>query len=151
MVLPYLNGFDYLLCLVFWWMVDYCSWYCVFILRFIFRSIQEHNKWYQSTFLGQRREDLFSLFADFFFGEKKRGPWLSRTFWYIYENNLQKMFVDMISSQKNTQFEKKNRPKRSPEDQDIEVLKSAIFRVFSADGGAIYFYFCSIWRPNLPK
>ena len=45
----------------------------------------------------------------------------------------------MISSQKNTQFEKKNRPKRSPEGQDIEVLKFAIFRVFSADSGAIFF------------
>jgi hypothetical protein len=31
------------------------------------------NNWYQSTFLGQRREDLFSLFAEFFFlGKKKR-------------------------------------------------------------------------------
>ena len=30
------------------------------------------NNWYQSTFLGQRREDLFSLFADFFLGKKKR-------------------------------------------------------------------------------
>jgi hypothetical protein len=57
----------------------------------------------------------------------------------------------MSSSQKNTQFEKKNRPKRSPEGQDIEVLKSAIFQGFSADGGVIYFYLCRIWRPNLPK
>jgi hypothetical protein len=30
------------------------------------------NNWYQSTFLGQRREDLFSLFAEFFLGKKKR-------------------------------------------------------------------------------
>jgi hypothetical protein len=49
----------------------------------------------------------------------------------------------MISSQKNTQFEKTNRPKRSPGSQDIEVLKSAIFRVFSADSGVIFFFFCS--------
>jgi hypothetical protein len=33
----------------------------------------------------------------------------------------------MSSSQKNTQFKKTNRPKRSPECQDIEVLKFAIF------------------------
>jgi hypothetical protein len=50
----------------------------------------------------------------------------------------------MSSSQKNTQFEKKNHPERSPKSQDIAVLKSAIFRVFSADGGAICFYLCSI-------
>ena len=31
------------------------------------------NKWYQSTFLGQRREDLFSLFAEFFSREEKEG------------------------------------------------------------------------------
>jgi hypothetical protein len=30
------------------------------------------NNWYQSTFLGQRREDLFSLFAEIFLGKKKR-------------------------------------------------------------------------------
>jgi hypothetical protein len=57
----------------------------------------------------------------------------------------------MSSSHKNTQFEKKNHPKRSPGSQDIEVLKSAIFRVFSADGGTICFYFCSSWRPNFLK
>jgi hypothetical protein len=36
----------------------------------------------------------------------------------------------MSSSQKNTQVKKKNRPKRSPGSQDIEVLKSAIFQGF---------------------
>jgi hypothetical protein len=36
----------------------------------------------------------------------------------------------MSSSQKKTQFEKTNRPKRSPEGQDIEVLKSANFQGF---------------------
>ena len=57
----------------------------------------------------------------------------------------------MSSSQKNTQVEKKNHPKRSPEGQDIEVLKSAIFQGFFADDDAICFYFCRIWRPNFPK
>jgi hypothetical protein len=61
------------------------------------------------------------------------------------------MVVDLTSSQKNTQVEKKNHPKRSPEGQDIEVLKSAIFQGFFADGDAICFYFYYIWRPNLPK
>jgi hypothetical protein len=40
------------------------------------------------------------------------------------------MVVYLSSSQKNTQFEKKNRSKWSPEGQDIEVLKSAIFQGF---------------------
>jgi hypothetical protein len=40
------------------------------------------------------------------------------------------MVVYLISSQKNTQFEKTNRLKRSPEGQDIEVLKSANFQGF---------------------
>jgi hypothetical protein len=57
----------------------------------------------------------------------------------------------MSSSHKNTQFKKKNRLKRSPGYQDIEVLKSAIFRVFSVDCGAIFFYICSSWMPNLSK
>jgi hypothetical protein len=44
--------------------------------------------------------------------------------------NLQKRVVYIISSQKKTQVEKKNHPKRSPEGQDIKVLKSAIFQGF---------------------
>jgi hypothetical protein len=36
----------------------------------------------------------------------------------------------MSSSHKNTQFQKKNRLKQSPESQDIEVLKSANFQDF---------------------
>jgi hypothetical protein len=87
----------------------------------------------------------------FFFGEEKREPRHSRHFQYIFVQNLQKRVVDLSSSQKNTQVKKKNRPKRSPEGQDIEVLNLQIFRVFSADGGAICFYFYIIWRPNLPK
>ena len=49
----------------------------------------------------------FFIFADFFFGAEKRGPRHSRIFWYIYVQNFQKGVVDLISSQKNTQFEKK--------------------------------------------
>jgi hypothetical protein len=90
------------------------------------------------------------IFADFF-GEEKRGPRHSRHFQYIYVKKLQKRVVYLSSSQKKTQVEKKNHPKRSSEGQDIEVLKSAIFRVFSADGGAICFYFCSSWRKNFSK
>jgi hypothetical protein len=42
--------------------------------------------------------------------------------------NFQKRVVYLSSSQKNTQVEKKNRPKRSPGSQDIEVLKSTNFQ-----------------------
>jgi hypothetical protein len=88
------------------------------------------NKWYQSTFLGRHCGQIFFIFADFFFGEEKRGPRHSRNFWYISVQNLQKQVVYLSSSQKNTQVEKKNRLKRSPGSQDIEVLKSAIFQGF---------------------
>jgi hypothetical protein len=80
--------------------------------------------------LGRHCGQIFFIFVVFFFGEKKRGPQHSRTFWYIYVKNLQKQVVDLISSQKNTQFEKNNHPKRSPEGQDIEILKSIIFQGF---------------------
>jgi hypothetical protein len=78
------------------------------------------NKWYQSTFLGRHCGQIFFIFADFFFGEEKRGPRHSKTFWYISMKNLQKQVVYLSSSHKNTQFEKKNRPKWSPE---VKILK----------------------------
>jgi hypothetical protein len=81
----------------------------------------------------------FLFLQIFFFGEEKRGPRHSRNFWYIYVQNLQKQVVDLSSSQKNTQVEKKNCLKRSPGSQDIEVLKSAIFQGFFADDDAIFF------------
>jgi hypothetical protein len=65
--------------------------------------------------------------------------------------NLQKKVVDLSSSQKNTQFEKTNRSKRSLGSQDIEVLKSANFQGFFRGRGHAFFYFCSIWRENFPK
>jgi hypothetical protein len=88
------------------------------------------NKWYQSTFQGRSCGQLFLFLQIFFFGEEKRGPRHSRHFQYISVKNLQKRVVYLSSSQKNTQVKKKNRPKRSPEGQDIEVLKSAIFQGF---------------------
>jgi hypothetical protein len=33
----------------------------------------------------------------------------------------------------------------------ITLCREHIFRVFSMDGGAIFFYLCRIWRPNFPK
>jgi hypothetical protein len=53
--------------------------------------------------------------------------------------NLQKMVVYLSSSQKKTQVKKKkNRLKQSPGSKVICILKSAIFRVFSADDRVIF-------------
>jgi hypothetical protein len=127
MVLPYLKGLVIIKCGFFYlalWI------YCVFSIcgYYIGRSIQVLNKWYQSTFLGRSCGQLLFIFADIFF--RRRGPRHSRHFQYISVQNLQKRVVYLSSSQKNTQFEKKNRPERSPEGQDIAVLKSAIFQGF---------------------
>jgi hypothetical protein len=80
--------------------------------------------------LGKHCGEIFFIFADFFFGEEKRGPRHSRSFQYIYVQNLQKRVVDLSPSQKNTQFEKTNHLKWSPGSQDIEVLKSTHFQGF---------------------
>jgi hypothetical protein len=50
----------------------------------------------------------------------------------------------MSSSQKNTQFEKKNRLKRSPGSQDIEVLKSANFQGFFRGRRRNFFIFVAV-------
>jgi hypothetical protein len=119
-------------------------------------SLWDLKKWYQRTFLDRHCGQIFFIFADLFlemkiFGEEKRGMRNYRKFWYIYLQNFHKKVIYLISSQKNTQFEKKNHSKRSLGSQDIEVLKFAIFRVSSTDDGAIFFYLCSSWRPNFPK
>jgi hypothetical protein len=80
-------------------------------------------------------------FCIFFFGEEKRGPRNSQSFWYIYVQNLQKRVVYLSSSQKNTQVKKKNRPKRSPGSQDIEVLKSVNFQGFFCGRRRDFFLF----------
>jgi hypothetical protein len=140
MVLPYLKGLVIIKC-GFFYLVCGSIVYSVFVVIIFVDLVKVLNNWYQSTFLGQTLwANIFIFFANFFFGEKKRGPRHSRHFQYISVKNLQKRVVDLSSSQKNTQVEKKNHPKRSPEGQDIEVLKSANFQGFSADGGAIFFF-----------
>jgi hypothetical protein len=63
--------------------------------------------WYQSTFLGRQCGQIFFIFADFFFREeKKEGRDIPEIFG-IFCEKLQKQVVDQISSQKNTQVEKK--------------------------------------------
>jgi hypothetical protein len=107
--------------------------------------VSEHFPW--ADIVGK----YFLFLQIFFFGAEKRGPRHSRSFWYIFVKNLQKRVVYLSSSHKNTQFEKKNRPKRSPGSQDIEVLKSANFQDFFRGRRREFFYFCSIWRLNFPK
>jgi hypothetical protein len=129
MVLPYLKGLIIIECGFFYltlWI------YCVFSTcgYYIDISIQVLNNWYQSTFQGRSCGQLFLFLQIFFFGEEKRGPRNYRHFQYISVKNLQKRVVYLSSSQKSTQFKKKNHPKRSLEGQDIEVLKSAIFQGF---------------------
>ena len=154
MVLPYLKGLIIIKCGFFYltlWI------YCVFSIcgDYICRSVRVSiiklwffyivllyllwcfciqylvlNNWYQSTFLGRSCGQIFFIFADFFFGEEKRGPRHSRHFQYIYVQNFQKRVVYLSSSYKNTQIDTKNRPKWSPGSQDIEVLKSANFQGF---------------------
>jgi hypothetical protein len=74
--------------------------------------------------------NIFFFLQFFFFGEENRGPRHSIKFQYISVQNLHKKVVYLISSQKNTQFEKNIRLKRSLGSQNIEVLKSANFQGF---------------------
>jgi hypothetical protein len=83
----------------------------------------------------------FLFFHICFFGEEKRGPRHYRNFRHISVKNLQKQVVYMSSSQKITKFKKKNRLKQSPGSQDIEVLKSTIFRVFPQTTTQFFFFF----------
>jgi hypothetical protein len=108
MVLPYLKGFLIIKCgfLYYWILVSICGDYFVFISLVL-------NKWYQSTFLGKKCGQFFFYFCRFF-RRRKRGTRNYGQFMYIYVQNLQKWVVDLSSSQKNTQFKKKNRLKRSP-------------------------------------
>jgi hypothetical protein len=116
------------------WFLLYCLWiYCVFSIcgDYIGRSIWFLTSGIRALSLAGVVGNYFLFLQIFFFGEEKRGPRHSRHFQYISVQNLQKRVVYLSSSQKNTQVKKKkNRPKRSPEGQDIEVLKSANFQGF---------------------
>jgi hypothetical protein len=49
----------------------------------------------------------------------------------IYDMNLGKKIGYLNSSQKNTQFQKKNQSKRSPRSKVMTILNSTFFQVFS--------------------
>jgi hypothetical protein len=83
MVLPYLKGSVYIFCSLY-----YGEFFRLFlmifryILIFIFIYIQVLNNWYQSTFLSQRREEIFALFCRNFIRKKNRVAHLR----FIYED-----------------------------------------------------------------
>ena len=143
MVLPYLKGLIVIKEILHIVLV-YMLW-CFCIQSLVLK------KWYQSTFLGQSCGQIFLFLQIFFFGEEKRGPWHSRHFQYISMQNLQKRVVYLSSSQKNTQVEKKIIRNGVRKVKILKFYNLQFFRVFSADGGAICFYLCSILRSNLPK
>jgi hypothetical protein len=49
----------------------------------------------------------------------------------LYEMNLEKKIGYLNSSRKNTQFQKKNQPKRSPGSKVMSILNSTVFQGFS--------------------
>jgi hypothetical protein len=95
--------------------------------------VSEHFPWQELWAI------FFSIFA-VFFGETKEGRDISDDLCVFMCKILHKMVVYLSSSQKNTQFKKKNRLKRSPGSKVIEVLKSAIFQGFSADDDTIFLF-----------
>ena len=123
MVLPYLKDFLYFLGLVLWWMI----W--VIIIYYIIKSFQVLNNWYQSTLLGQRREDLFSLFVEIFLGKKKRAAYF-RFIYQVLWAEFGKKIGYLNSSRKNTQFQKPNQPKQSSRSKVMSILNSIVFQVF---------------------
>jgi hypothetical protein len=70
-------------------------------------------------------------FCRFFFSEKKKeGRDIPEFSVYFCEKFAEKGCISEFLSEKHPSLKKKNRPKRSPEGQDIEVLKSANFQGF---------------------
>ena len=89
--------------------------------------VSEHFPW--ADIVGKHFLFL-RIYLFIYFRSRKKGRRHSRSFRYIFVKILHKRVVYLSSSHKNTQFEKTNRPKRSPEGKDIEVLKSAIIQGF---------------------
>jgi hypothetical protein len=94
----------------------------------------------------------YFLFLQIFFRRrKKRATTFHKFLVYLCVKIVEKGCISEFLL-KNTQFEKKNRPKQSPGSQDIEVLKSANFQgffrgrrhnvfflfIYVADGGQIF-------------
>jgi hypothetical protein len=100
MVLPYLKGF-YNKVVVFL----YCS--SISVLVLLYSVIGYLTIGIRALSLAGVVGNYFLFLQIFFFGEEKRGPRHSRHFQYILVQNLQKRVVDLSSSQKSTQVEKK--------------------------------------------
>jgi hypothetical protein len=70
--------------------------------------------------------------------ETKREPRTSDAIMIFSEKNLQKQIGYLNSSRENIQFQKKNRPKRSPESEVMIILKSTKFQHFSGNGRTVF-------------
>jgi hypothetical protein len=70
--------------------------------------------------------------------ETKREPRTSISIMIFYKINLQKQIGYLNSSRENIQFQKKNRPKRSPESEVMIILKSTKFQHFFGNGRTVF-------------
>jgi hypothetical protein len=70
--------------------------------------------------------------------ESKREPRTSDAIMIFFEKNLQKKIGYLNSSWENIQFQKKNRPKRSPESEVMIILKSTQFQRFSENSRTVF-------------
>jgi hypothetical protein len=95
--------------------------------------VSEHFPW--QGIVGK----FFLFFADFFFGEEKEGRDIPEIYVYLCAKFAEIGCISEFLSEKHPiKKKKKNRLKRSPGSKVIEVLKSVIFRVFSADDRVIF-------------
>jgi hypothetical protein len=84
MVFPYLKGFDIIkLCFSILFFCIYCG--------VLYSGIWFLTIGIRALSLGRHCGQIFFIFADFFFGVEKRGQRHSRSFQYIFVQNLQKM------------------------------------------------------------
>jgi transposase len=73
---------------------------------------------------------MFSLFAEFFLGKKKKAAHF-RFRYKVLRVEFGKKIVYLNSSRKNTQFQKTNQPKRSLGSKVMSILNSTVFQSFS--------------------
>ena len=131
MVLPYLKGLVIIKCGFFYLdcgSIVY-SVFVVIILVYLFRFLTSGIR---ALSLGRHCGQIFFIFADFFYffrSRKKRAATFSNFSVYFCAKFAKKGCIYDFLSEKHPIW-KKNRPKRSPGSQDIEVLKFAKFQDF---------------------
>jgi hypothetical protein len=95
----------------------------VYSISDLFSEIHVEDIWHTSQ---ESHADIFpcAMHAP---QETKREPCTLDSILIFYEHNLQKEIVYLNSSRENIQFQKTNRPKRSPESKVMIILKSTKF------------------------